>query len=120
MAYDSGNIFARILRGEIPCKKVYEDDFALAFYDINPKTPVHILLVPKGPYATYHDFMSSADDAEIVGFDRAVATVIAQSGIAAEGYRLISNAGPNAHQEVPHYHVHILGGRDLGASLLKG
>jgi histidine triad (HIT) family protein len=118
MSYDSENVFAKILRGEIPCTKVYEDDFALAFRDINPKTPVHVLVIPKGPYTNYHNFITSADDAEIVGFEKAVAEVIALSGLAADGYRIIANAGPHSHQEVPHYHVHILGGRDLGAALL--
>ncbi|MFA4994301.1 MAG: histidine triad nucleotide-binding protein [Bdellovibrionales bacterium] len=117
MSYDSGNVFAKILRGEIPCKKIYEDDFALAFNDINPKAPVHILVIPKGPYATYDDFASSADDAEIVGFERAVAKVIGAAGIVSGGYRFISNAGPDSHQEVPHYHIHILAGRDLGPLL---
>jgi diadenosine tetraphosphate (Ap4A) HIT family hydrolase len=114
MSYDPSNIFAKILRGEIPCKKVYEDDFALAFHDIHPHAPTHILVIPKGPYATCDDFVSSAGDDEIVGFYRAVEKVISTTDIAATGYRLISNAGVNAHQEVPHYHVHILGGQDLG------
>ncbi len=114
MSYDSNNIFAKIIRGEIPCKKVYEDEFALAFNDIKPKAPVHILVIPKGPYATYDDFASSAEDAEIVGFERAISKVIQTAGIISGGYRLISNAGLNSHQEVPHYHVHILAGRDLG------
>jgi diadenosine tetraphosphate (Ap4A) HIT family hydrolase len=119
MSYDSNNIFAKILRGEIPCKKIYEDQFALAFNDIHPKTPVHILVIPKGPYATYGDFASNASDAEIVGFERALGKVIAESDLASRGYRLISNAGSHSHQEVPHYHVHILGGRDLGPLLAK-
>lgn len=114
MSYDSNNVFARILRGEIPCKKVYEDDFALAFNDINPKAPVHILVIPKGPYTTYDDFVTSADDAEIAGFSRALAKVIAGAKITAGGYRLIANAGLDSGQEVPHYHVHVLGGRNLG------
>ena len=117
MSYDSSNVFARILRGEIPCKKAFEDDFALAFHDIHPQAPVHILVIPKGPYATYDDFISSADDAEIAGFNRAVYQAIGAADITATGYRLITNSGGNAHQEVPHYHVHILGGRDLGAML---
>ncbi len=117
MSYDSSNVFAKILRGEIPCKKVYEDDFALAFNDINPQAPTHVLVIPKGPYTTYDDFVSSADDAEIAGFHRAVLHVITAAEIAAGGYRLISNSGVEAHQEVQHYHVHVLGGRDLGAML---
>ena len=116
MAYDSNNIFAKILRAEIPCTKVYEDDFALAFHDINPKAPVHLLVIPKGAYATYGDFAANASDAEVAGFSRALSTVIAQAALK-DGYRLISNAGTHAHQEVPHYHVHVLGGRDLGEAL---
>ncbi len=114
MSYDSSNIFAKILRGEIPCKKVYEDEFALAFNDINPKAPTHILVIPKGPYATYDDFITSADDSEVVGFQKAIGKVVMGAGITSTGYRLIANAGLDAHQEVPHYHVHILAGRSLG------
>jgi len=114
MAYDSENIFAKILRGEIPCKKVYEDDFALAFHDINAKAPVHVLVIPKGPYTTFEDFVSSADPQEMIGFDRAIAEVIRATGVAASGYRLISNAGLHGGQEVPHYHVHVLGGGEVG------
>ncbi|MDD3030040.1 MAG: histidine triad nucleotide-binding protein [Alphaproteobacteria bacterium] len=117
MAYDFNNVFAKIIRGEIPCSKVYEDSFALAFHDINPKAPVHILIIPKGAYETYDAFASTAGDAEIAGFTRALAKVIAQAGLEG-GYRLITNAGPHSHQEVPHYHIHLLGGRDLGAPLL--
>ncbi|MDE2029354.1 MAG: histidine triad nucleotide-binding protein [Alphaproteobacteria bacterium] len=119
MNYDANNIFAKILRGEIPCKKVYEDDYALAFHDINPQAPVHILVIPKGPYSNYEDFASSAESDELAGFQRALLKTIAAAGVSAGGYRLISNCGVNAHQEVPHYHVHILGGRDLGAMLGK-
>jgi diadenosine tetraphosphate (Ap4A) HIT family hydrolase len=119
MSYDSSNIFAKILRSEIPCKKVYEDAFALAFHDIHPQAPTHILVIPKGPYTTYDDFISSADDAEIVGFQRAVAKTINEASVIATGYRLISNCGTDARQEVPHYHVHILGGHDLGGLLAK-
>ena len=118
-SYDPSNIFAKILRSEIPCKKVYEDDFALAFNDINPQAPVHVLVIPKGPYASYDDFIASAGDEEIAGFQRAVAKTINMSDVVATGYRLIANCGVNAHQEVPHYHVHILGGKDLGAMLAK-
>ena len=120
MSYDPSNIFAKILRGEIPCKKVYEDDYALAFHDVNPKAPAHILVIPKGPYATYDDFIASADEGEIVGFQRALGKAIAAANVASSGYRLIVNSGVDAHQEVPHYHVHILGGRDLGAMLGRG
>jgi len=119
MGYDSSNIFAKILRGEIPCKKVYEDEFALAFNDIAPQAPIHILVIPKGPYTTQDDFISSADDAEIVGFQRAVGKVVSGADIVSGGYRLIANCGVDAHQEVPHYHVHVLGGHDLGPMLAK-
>ena len=119
MGYDSNNVFAKILRGEIPCKKAYEDEFALAFYDISPQAPTHILVIPKGPYVNYDDFVASADDAEIIGFHHAVAQVVKDAGIDVSGYRLISNSGVDSHQEVPHYHVHILGGRALGPLLVK-
>lgn len=119
MSYDPSNIFAKILRGEIPCKKVYEDDYALAFHDIHPKAPVHVLVIPKGPYATCDDFIASADDAEIVGFQRALGKTINAANVIGTGYRLIANCGTDAHQEVPHYHVHILGGSDLGPMLMK-
>ena len=117
MLYDPSNIFAKILRGEIPCKKAHEDDFALAFYDISPKAPLHVLVIPKGAYVTYDDFIQNAKAEEIIGFERAVAQVLQSTGVAATGYRLISNAGAHGHQEVPHYHVHILGGRPLGAMI---
>ncbi|MFA5040803.1 MAG: HIT domain-containing protein [Bdellovibrionales bacterium] len=117
MAYDSNNVFAKILRGEIPCKKAYEDEFALAFHDIHPKAPVHLLVIPKGPYATFDDFAANANADEIAGFYRALEKVIASAADISKGYRLISNAGPHSHQEVPHYHVHVLGGRDLGPLL---
>jgi histidine triad (HIT) family protein len=119
MSYDANNIFAKILRGEIPCKKVYEDDYALAFYDIHPKAPVHVLVIPKGPYVTQDDFTQSASDAEIAGFEKVVSRVAQMTEVTNGGYRLISNAGVNAHQEVPHYHVHVLGGRALGPMLVE-
>jgi diadenosine tetraphosphate (Ap4A) HIT family hydrolase len=119
MSYDSDNIFAKILRGEVPCNKVYEDDFALAFYDIHPKTPVHILVIPKGPYVSFDDFISSADAAEIVGFERAIGKVIGAAELASGGYRLITNTGIDSHQEVQHYHVHVLAGRDLGPLVMS-
>ncbi|RAU23689.1 histidine triad nucleotide-binding protein [Paramagnetospirillum kuznetsovii] len=117
MTYDPNNIFARILRGEIPCKKVYEDDFALAFHDINPQAPVHILVIPKGAYVSADDFTAKASDAEIVGLIRAIGTVARQAGVTADGWRLLSNIGVNGHQEVPHLHFHIFGGRQLGHML---
>ncbi|MBV8061196.1 MAG: HIT domain-containing protein [Alphaproteobacteria bacterium] len=114
MAYDSNNIFARILRGEIPCKKAYEDAHVLAFHDIQPKAPVHILVVPKGAYEHHYDFVTRASDAEIAAFERAVAIVAREAGVAETGYRQISNAGPHSGQEVPHYHVHLLGATQMG------
>jgi diadenosine tetraphosphate (Ap4A) HIT family hydrolase len=119
MSYDPNNIFAKILRGEIPCKKVYEDEFALAFHDLHPKAPVHVLVIPKGPYATHNDFVGSANAEEIAGFARAITKVTQVTDVANTGYRLISNCGVNAHQEVPHYHVHVLGGKPLVVMLAK-
>ncbi|MDE8344870.1 MAG: HIT domain-containing protein [Acidocella sp.] len=115
--YDEDNVFARLLRGEIPCVRLYEDDYALAFPDIRPAAPTHILVIPKGKYISVADFGAKASEAEITGFFRAVATVAAAAGVAASGFRLISNAGPDSHQEVPHFHVHILGGAKLGPLL---
>jgi diadenosine tetraphosphate (Ap4A) HIT family hydrolase len=112
--YDDNNIFARILRGEIPCKKVYEDEFALAFHDIHPQAPVHVQVIPKGRYITFADFGANATPEEITGFFRAVALVGKQLGIEETGYRAISNTGPDSHQEVPHFHLHLLGGRKMG------
>lgn len=118
-AYDPKNIFARILAGEIPCKKVFESEHALAFHDIHPQAPVHVLVIPKGAYVSFQDFAEHASEAEITGFTRAVGVVAKMAGAAESGYRLISNAGSNAGQEVPHYHVHILAGRPLGPMLSK-
>jgi len=115
--YDDSNVFAKILRGEIPCSRVYEDDFALAFHDIAPQAPVHILVIPKGRYVSWDDFTRDASDAEIAGFIRAVGTVAREAGLPAPGYRLLANVGQHGHQEVPHLHVHIFGGRQLGAML---
>jgi len=114
MSYDPNNIFARILRGEIPCKKIHEDDYALAFHDIHPQAPVHVLVIPKGAYRDYAAFVAQACAEDIVGFARAVAKVAALVGVDGGGYRLIANCGANGGQEVPHYHVHILGGGPLG------
>jgi histidine triad (HIT) family protein len=116
--YDPDNIFARILRGEIPSKPVYEDDFALAIPDINPQAPTHILVLPKGAYVAWDDFTARASDAEIAGFVRAVGTVARAAGLAEPGYRLLANTGPHAHQTVGHLHVHILAGRPLGPLVL--
>lgn len=115
--YDDTNIFARILRGEIPCKKVYEDDHTLAFDDINPKAPVHALVIPKGKYVSMTDFAAKASDLEMAALTRALKAVAEIKGVAETGYRLIVNNGANAHQEVPHLHFHILAGRSLGGLL---
>jgi len=119
IAYDEGNIFARILRGEIPAKTVFENAHALAFHDINPQAPVHVLVIPKGPYVSLADFSANAPDALVTGFWRAVGEVARQLGLEPGGYRVLSNAGTNSHQEVPHLHVHIFGGRPLGPMLAR-
>ena len=115
--YDETNIFARILRGEIPCGKVHEDEHALAFHDINKQAPVHILVIPKGAYVSWDDFSERGSAEEIAGFVRAVGRVAREAGLVARGYRLLANAGPNSGQEVPHLHVHIFGGGPLGPML---
>jgi histidine triad (HIT) family protein len=120
MAYDDNNVFAKILRGEIPSKTVYEDAHALAFHDINPQAPVHVLVIPKGRYVSWVDFAQNASDAEMAGFVRAVGKTAAILGLDEPGYRLLANHGPNSHQEVPHLHVHIFGGRRLGPMLAGG
>ena len=119
LPYDSDNIFARILRGEIPAKKVYEDEHALAFHDINPAAPIHILVIPKGGYVSWDDFSANGSAEEIAGFIRAVGHVAREQGLAAPGYRLLANVGGDAGQEVPHLHVHIFGGRRLGPMLAR-
>jgi histidine triad (HIT) family protein len=115
--YDPDNIFARILRGEIPCNKVFEDEFAIAFHDIAPQAPVHVLVIPKGAYVSWADFSAAASDTEIAGFVRAVGQVARDLGLEEPGYRLLANAGVHGHQEVPHLHVHVFGGRQMGAML---
>jgi histidine triad (HIT) family protein len=112
--YDPQNIFARILRGEIPCKKVHEDEWSLAFHDINPQAPTHILVIPKGAYCSFADFSATASDAEISGFMRAVGRVAKDLGLEASGYRMLANMGAHSGQEVPHFHVHLFAGRLLG------
>lgn len=114
MAYDDSNVFAKILRGEIPAKKVYEDEFALAFHDIAGKAPVHVLVIPKGKYVSIVDFGANASEAEIAGFARAVSKVANDLGISNDGFRTIANTGLNGGQEVPHFHVHLLGGKKIG------
>ena len=115
MAYDTNNIFAKILRGEIPCDKVYEDDYALAFKDIAPQAPVHTLVIPKGEYVSFDDFSANASDAEIAGYIRAIGVVAREAGVTESGYRILSNIGDEGGQEVLHLHVHIFGGRRLGS-----
>ena len=117
--YDDGNVFARILRDELPSRRVYEDEFALAFHDINPQAPLHILVIPKGPYVSWDDFSERGSDAEIAGFVRAVGKVARDQGLVAPGYRLLANVGPDSHQEVPHLHVHIFAGQPLGPMLVR-
>ena len=119
LPYDDQNIFARILRGEIPNRTVYEDDFALAFHDIAPQAPVHILVIPKGAYVSWDDFSARGGEAEIAGFVRAVGQVARDAGLVAPGYRLLANTGAHGGQEVPHLHVHLFGGQSLGAMLTR-
>ncbi len=114
MSYDESNIFAMIIRGEIPCDKVYEDDHVLAFRDINPQTPTHILVVPKGAYVSFADFSQKASPDEIAAFVRATGKIASEAGLDNPGYRILANHGADAHQEVPHFHLHLFGGKDLG------
>ena len=117
--YDAQNIFAKILRGEIPSKRVYEDDFAIAFHDINPQAPTHLLVIPRGAYVSWDDFSAHAPDAEIAGFIRAVGAVARAAGLVEPGYRLLANIGQHGNQEVPHLHVHVFGGRPFGPMLAR-
>ena len=117
--YDDSNVFARILRGEIPSRRVYEDEWAVAFHDIAPQASVHVLVIPRGAYVSFDDFSTRASDAEIAGFIRAVGAVARQLGLDAPGYRLLFNMGEHAGQEVPHLHVHLFGGQPLGAMLVR-
>ena len=117
MAYDHNNVFARILRGEIPCNKVYEDEHVLAFRDINPQAPTHILIIPKGEYCSLDDFSEKASPAETAALVRALGHIAREQRVADSGYRVLANSGRAAHQEVPHFHVHLFGGRDLGGML---
>jgi diadenosine tetraphosphate (Ap4A) HIT family hydrolase len=114
MAYDESNIFAKILRGEIPCNKVYEDDHVLAFHDIQPQTKVHVLVIPKGAYVSFADFSQQASEAEITGLFRAAGKIARDLGIEDDGYRVLANTGLHGHQEVPHFHLHLFGGQPLG------
>lgn len=117
--YDSNNIFARILRGEIPCKKVLETEHALAFHDINPQAPTHVLVIPKGAYVDVDDFAANAPDAEIASLIRAVGDVARAVGAVDPGFRILANSGANGGQEVPHLHFHLFAGKNLGPMLAK-
>lgn len=119
MAYDPNNVFARILRGEIPCTKIHETEHTIAFHDLHPQAPVHVLVIPKGAYTSWDDFSARASDAEIADYVRAIGDVARLVGVDTTGYRLFSNHGDHSHQEVPHLHVHITGGRPLGPLLVK-
>jgi len=118
-SYDTNNIFARILRGEIPCKKVLETQHSLAFHDINPLSPVHVLVIPKGAYVDFDDFSAKASAEEKADFITAIGEVARMTGAAPDGYRILSNIGVNGHQEVPHLHMHVFGGRHLGRMLKR-
>lgn len=120
MPYDTNNIFAKILRGEIPCNKIYEDEYALAFHDIAPQAPVHALVIPKGEYVSFDDFSAQAPADAIAGFYRAAQKVTQILGLMPNGYRVLANTGPDGHQEVMHYHLHIFAGCDLGSMVRKG
>ena len=117
--YDPQNVFAKILRGEIPCRKQFENEWALAFHDIAPQAPIHVLVIPKGAYISWADFAATASEAEIAGFVRAVGQVARDLGLEAPGYRLLANMGEDAGQEVPHLHVHLFGGRAMGPMLVR-
>ena len=119
LPYDDQNIFAKILRDEIPSKRVYEDEWAIAFHDINPQAPTHILVIPRGAYVSWDDFSARAPEAEIAGFVRAVGKVARDAGLVAPGYRLLANTGQHSGQEVPHLHVHLFGGHALGPMLAR-
>ncbi|HEY1096566.1 MAG TPA: histidine triad nucleotide-binding protein [Alphaproteobacteria bacterium] len=114
MAYDPNNVFAKIIRGEIPCKKVYEDDHVLAFHDIHPRRKIHVMIIPKGPHENASAFGENATDAEIVALWRAIPKIAAELGMTEKGYRLVTNCGEHGHQEVPHLHFHMLGGEPVG------
>ena len=118
--YDPSNIFARVLRGEIPATRVFEDEWAIAFHDISPQAPTHLLVIPRGAYVSWDDFSARASDAEIAGFVRAVGTVARAAGLVEPGYRLLANTGPDSHQQVPHLHVHLFAGAPLGPLLAGG
>jgi diadenosine tetraphosphate (Ap4A) HIT family hydrolase len=117
--YDDNNIFARILRGELPCNKVHEDEHVLAFHDINPMAPTHILVIPKGRYVSWDDFAEKGSAEEIAALVRAAGRIARDAGLVAPGYRLLANVGADGGQEVPHLHIHIFGGKPLGPMLSR-
>ena len=119
MAYDRSNVFARILRGEVPCERVYEDEHALAFRDINPLAPVHVLVIPKGEYASWPYYPRVAPRGAFAGYSRGVGATARRLGVAESGYRFLANTGADGNQEVMHFHVHIFGGAPLGRMLKK-
>lgn len=119
LPYDNQNIFAKILRGEIPNRTVYDDQYALAFNDISPQAPIHVLVIPKGAFVSWDDFSERGSDAQIAGFVRAVGKVARNLGLVEPGYRLLANTGIDSHQEVPHLHVHLFGGKPLGPMLAR-
>ena len=119
LPYDPDNVFAKILRGEIPCNRVYEDEWALAFHDIAPQAPVHVLVIPKGAYVGWDDFAARGSSEEIAGFVRAVGKVAREAGLVGDGYRLLANVGIASGQEVPHLHVHLFGGKPLGPMIAR-
>jgi diadenosine tetraphosphate (Ap4A) HIT family hydrolase len=119
VAYDRKNVFSLILRGELPCDKVFEDEHVLAFRDIRPQAPVHIILIPKGEYVSVDDFSANGSDAELAAFMRAISRLGREAGVNESGYRILANHGRAAHQEVPHFHLHLFGGRDLGPMLRR-
>ena len=123
MNYDKNNIFAKILRGDIPCTKVFENEYSLAFKDISPQAKIHVLVIPKGAYTDIDDFYTNASEKEIISFSNAVREVLKLTGVSqnsgGKGFRAIANTGPDGIQEVPHFHLHILGGENLGLRGLR-
>ena len=117
MAYDSHNVFSKILRKEIPCQPFYEDDFVLSFSDLNPLAPVHLLIIPKNNYISFDGFSEKASSEDLAGFFSAIGKIAKKANVSQSGYRLITNHGEDAHQEVPHFHVHLLAGKPLGSIL---
>lgn len=117
--YDDGNVFAKILRAEIPCTKVYEDEHVLAFEDVNPQAPVHVLVIPKGRYRSLDEFADRASAEEMAAWVRAIGLVAREKGLIENGYRVLANTGRDGHQEVPHLHMHVFGGGDLGAMIRR-